>query len=107
MPIAIANRDFLTAIHTRETVPGEEFFVISRPVLHDDGRVRPHFVRGRYESIERVRFLRDSSQIEWITATSSDPGGSVPNFLVERTMPSKIAEDVPSYIKWIKEMNWS
>ena len=106
MPIAIANREFLTAIHTRETIPEEEFFVISRPVIHDDAAERSDFVRGQYESIERVRFLKNSTEVEWITATSSNPGGSVPNFVVERTMPSKISEDVPSYLKFIASNGW-
>ncbi|KAF8912105.1 hypothetical protein CPB84DRAFT_1742733 [Gymnopilus junonius] len=46
--------------------------------------------KGRYVSVERVLELEDGNT-EWRMATSSTPGGSIPNFLVESTMAKKIA----------------
>lgn len=34
--------------------------------------------------------------------TTSTPGGYIPQFIVERTLPGKIAEDVPSFLRWLK-----
>lgn len=48
-------------------------------------------VKGRYVSVERITEL-ENGKVEWKMATSSTPGGSIPNFVVESTMASKIAE---------------
>ena len=47
-------------------------------------------VRGRYVSVERIIEL-ENGNTEWRMATSSTPGGSLPNFIVESTMAKKIA----------------
>ncbi|KAG8785396.1 hypothetical protein FRC12_017656 [Ceratobasidium sp. 428] len=60
----------------------------------------PKGVRGRYVSVERVREL--DGQVEWTMATMSNPGGMVPLFLSNSQMPSKIAEDVPHVLEWLK-----
>jgi len=46
--------------------------------------------KGRYVSVERVMEL-ENGNVEWRMATSSTPGGSIPSFVVESTMPKKIA----------------
>ena len=33
-------------------------------------------------------------------ATSSTPGGSIPNFLAQASIPGQIAADVPLFLKW-------
>jgi hypothetical protein len=33
--------------------------------------------------------------------TTSTPGGYIPQFIVERTIPGKIKEDVPAYLDWL------
>lgn len=38
--------------------------------------------------------------IEWIMITRSDPGGSVPKFMVERGTPSAIVSDADKFLKW-------
>lgn len=48
-------------------------------------------VRGRYTSAERIRELEDG-KTEWLMATSSTPGGSIPTFIVERSVASSIAQ---------------
>ncbi|KIK59604.1 hypothetical protein GYMLUDRAFT_44567 [Collybiopsis luxurians FD-317 M1] len=60
-------------------------------------------VKGRYVSIERIVELEDGST-EWRMATSSTPGGSIPSWLAESTMASKISEDVPHFMKWLHSL---
>ncbi|KAJ6597053.1 hypothetical protein DFH09DRAFT_1357127 [Mycena vulgaris] len=60
-------------------------------------------VKGRYVSVERILELDDGT-IEWRMATSSTPGGSIPTFIVERSMAGKIAEDVPHFMKWLNSL---
>ncbi|KAJ7219433.1 hypothetical protein GGX14DRAFT_436180 [Mycena pura] len=60
-------------------------------------------VKGRYVSVERLLELEDGS-IEWRMATSSTPGGSIPTYFVEKSMDSKIAEDVPHFMKWLHSL---
>jgi hypothetical protein len=33
--------------------------------------------------------------------TSSTPGGAIPQWIADRSMPGKIQEDVPAYIGWM------
>lgn len=53
-------------------------------------KLEEHGVKGRYVSVERIVEL-ENGNTEWRMATSSSPGGSLPNFLVESTMAKKIA----------------
>lgn len=50
--------------------------------------------RGHYVAVERLKEL-ENGLIEWRMATSSTPGGSIPSWLVESTMPKKIASVSP------------
>jgi Protein of unknown function (DUF3074) len=47
-------------------------------------------VKGHYVSVESIKEL-PSGKTEWRMATSSSPGGHIPAFIAERTMPSSIA----------------
>lgn len=81
-------------------------FVISLPIdlsSPEDAelaKIEEKGVKGRYVSIERIVELEDGST-EWRMATSSTPGGSIPTFLAESSMASKISEDVPHFMKWL------
>ena len=33
-------------------------------------------------------------------ATSSTSGGSIPQFIVEKSLPGEITKDVPAFLKW-------
>lgn len=57
-------------------------------------------MRGRYVSVELVRELGGDA-VEWRMATSSDAGGNIPRFITNGTLPKSIAEDVPSFLKWM------
>ncbi|KAI0024717.1 hypothetical protein F4780DRAFT_551197 [Xylariomycetidae sp. FL0641] len=43
----------------------------------------------------------EETMIEWLMVTRSDPGGSVPRFLVERGTPGGIAGDANKFLQWI------
>lgn len=39
--------------------------------------------------------------IEWVMVTRSDPGGSVPRFMVEKGTPAGIVTDAGKFLKWL------
>ena len=42
----------------------------------------------------------EKNPVEWIMITRSDPGGSVPRFMVERGTPSGIVTDASKFLDW-------
>ena len=42
----------------------------------------------------------DVNPVEWIMITRSDPGGSVPRFMVERGTPGSIVADASKFLDW-------
>ena len=63
--------------------------------------------RGLSAKGEAVDVCRDETEdipetnpVEWIMITRSDPGGSVPRFLVERGTPSGIVSDASKFLDW-------
>lgn len=42
----------------------------------------------------------ESNPVEWIMITRSDPGGSVPRFMVERGTPGSIVADASKFLDW-------
>lgn len=42
----------------------------------------------------------EANPVEWIMVTRSDPGGSVPRFLVERGTPAGIVADASKFLDW-------
>lgn len=42
----------------------------------------------------------EQNPVEWVMITRSDPGGSVPRFLVERGTPASIVEDACKFLDW-------
>ncbi|KAL0946697.1 hypothetical protein HGRIS_012884 [Hohenbuehelia grisea] len=76
---------------------------LSSPEDTELAKLEEKGVKGRYVSVERIRELEDG-KVEWRMATSSTPGGSIPTFIVERTMAGKIAEDVPNFLKWLHSL---
>jgi len=45
------------------------------------------------------------TMIEWLMVTRSDPGGSVPRFLIEKGTPGGIAGDANKFLKWVSSKN--
>lgn len=58
-------------------------------------------VRGKYVSVELVSECDEGARVSWRMATSSDAGGNIPRFVTNASMPSKVSEDVPSFIGWM------
>ncbi|KAK8124646.1 uncharacterized protein PG998_000405 [Apiospora kogelbergensis] len=44
------------------------------------------------------------TMVEWLMVTRSDPGGSVPRFMVERGTPAGIAGDAKKFLDWVSAM---
>ena len=42
----------------------------------------------------------ENNPVEWIMVTRSDPGGSVPRFMVERGTPGSIVTDASKFLDW-------
>lgn len=45
--------------------------------------------------------------LEWLMVTRSDPGGSVPRFMVERGTPGGIAGDAKKFLDWVSSKSWA
>ncbi|KAH6636305.1 hypothetical protein F5144DRAFT_487209 [Chaetomium tenue] len=43
--------------------------------------------------------------IEWLMVTRSDPGGSVPRFMVEKGTPGGIINDAGKFVKWLSSQS--
>jgi len=94
----------LQVTHLFETTPRTGIIVSLAIDLSSKGdedllKLEEKGVKGRYVSVERIVEL-DNGNTEWRMATSSTPGGYLPNMLVESTMAKKIASDVPHFLKW-------
>ncbi|KAI0672961.1 hypothetical protein C8Q78DRAFT_990315 [Trametes maxima] len=57
-------------------------------------------VKGRYVSVERLQEL-ESGKVEWRMATSSTPGGKIPQFVADSSMASTISRDVAHFLEWL------
>jgi len=75
---------------------------LSSPGDKDLAKLEEKGVKARYSSVEQILELPDG-KVEWRMATSSTPGGTIPQILAEATMPSKIAEDVPLFLKFLRK----
>lgn len=47
--------------------------------------------------------VEDPNPVEWIMVTRSDPGGSVPRWMVERGTPKSITGDAVKFLNWASE----
>ncbi|KAK7020477.1 DUF3074 domain-containing protein [Favolaschia claudopus] len=107
-PPPVAPRVFTTVQMTRlsDVFPRNGIIVSMAVDLSDDqdlAKLEEKGVKGRYVSVERLTELEDGN-VEWRMATSSTPGGSIPTYFVERSLPSQIAEDVPHFMKWLHSL---
>jgi hypothetical protein len=76
----------------------------------ESGRARGHTIsfdksRGSDAKGERVDVQQkdqesEQNPIEWIMITRSDPGGSVPRFMIERGTPGGIVSDASKFLDW-------
>ncbi|KAI0906568.1 hypothetical protein F4823DRAFT_606797 [Ustulina deusta] len=74
---------------------GEES-VISNPLDNDQNDESRSSKSSEHDGHEE-----SESTIEWIMITRSDPGGSVPRFIIEKKTPEGIANDAGKFLQWI------
>ncbi|CDO73542.1 hypothetical protein BN946_scf185014.g12 [Trametes cinnabarina] len=78
--------------------------IVSIPVDVSDNaeyaKMEEKGVKGRYVSVERLQELSDG-KVEWRMATSSTPGGKIPQFVAESSMASTISKDVTHFLGWL------
>ncbi|KAI8989689.1 hypothetical protein BD414DRAFT_313929 [Trametes punicea] len=78
--------------------------IVSNPIdLSDNAeyaKMEGKGVKGRYVSVELLRELGDG-RVEWRMATSSTPGGKIPQFVADSSMASTISRDVTHFLEWL------
>ncbi|KAL4881284.1 hypothetical protein BJY04DRAFT_62734 [Aspergillus karnatakaensis] len=107
---------------------GRSWMMVSRPVEHEGAPEGQEYIRGQYESVEMIREilvknasssasgsgsgsgtgsgstdtddLEESNPVEWIMVTRSDPGGTIPRWMVEKGTPKSICGDAAKFLDW-------
>jgi hypothetical protein len=106
-PKPLNNRTFPVVQITAALAGVEEFLVVSIPLNDFEKSPYAEFARDRslvvaaYASIERIRILPSSGEVEWIMATASDARGVLPQWMQNLAVPGAIAKDVPMFLEWI------
>jgi Protein of unknown function (DUF3074) len=106
-PKPLKNRTFPVAQVTAELAGVQEFIVVSIPLTDFQNSPYAEYARdkslvvARYTSIERIRVLPGSGEVEWIMATASDAGGVLPHWMQNLAVPSAVAKDVEMFLGWI------
>ena len=84
-----------------------EFLVVSVTVADFDRAPNAEYSRAKdtvlaaYASVERIRKLPATGEIEWIMATASDARGVLPQWVQNMAVPGQVAKDVPLFLGWI------
>lgn len=107
-PKPLKNRTFPVVQISAALTGAQEFLVVSIPLTDFDKSPYAEYARDKslvvaaYVSIERIRILPTSGEIEWIMATASDAGGVLPQWMQNLVVPGKIADDVDLFLRWIQ-----
>lgn len=56
--------------------------------------------KGQHFDVPEQEGDPENNPVEWIMLTRSDPGGSVPRFMVERGSPGSIVADAVKFLDW-------
>ncbi|KAI1661715.1 hypothetical protein F4813DRAFT_398287 [Daldinia decipiens] len=73
----------------------------AEPTNSEGGRKRGKTIGSADVGDDREEDDHYETMIEWLMVTRSDPGGSVPRFMIERGTPPGIAGDANKLVKWI------
>lgn len=109
-PKPLKNRTFPVVQVTASLANTQEFFVISIPLTDFQNSPHSEFARdkslvvGSYASIERIRVLPKSGEIEWIMATASNAGGVLPQWIQNLAVGGMVAHDVDLFMAWIPSL---
>lgn len=63
-----------------------------------DKRTTPAMPTGTSEQLPQ----RTATAVEWLMVTRSDPGGSVPRFMIEKGTPPGICGDAGKFLQWVR-----
>ncbi|KAL4810704.1 hypothetical protein BDV18DRAFT_127813 [Aspergillus unguis] len=115
-PRPTTSRDFVVMIVTwedafeaeeKEEREGRTWMMVSKPIEHPDAPPSDEYIRGQYESVEMIREIVDGSNedaesnpVEWTMVTRSDPGGTIPRWMVEKGTPKSICTDAAKFLEW-------
>jgi hypothetical protein len=106
-PKPLKNRTFPVIQISASLVGTEEFVVISIPLsdfnkspFAEDAKDKS-LVVAAYVSVERIRVLASTGDVEWIMATASDAKGVLPQWMQNLAVPTAIAKDVELFLSWI------
>ncbi|KAL4911230.1 hypothetical protein BDW74DRAFT_6291 [Aspergillus multicolor] len=126
-PKPTTSRDFVVMIVTWEAgfvedekrdgngeeKEGRSWMMVSRPVEHPNAPEGDQYIRGQYESVEMIREIlvdkdasdaeSDSNPVEWTMVTRSDPGGTIPRWMVEKGTPKSICTDAAKFLEWASQ----
>jgi hypothetical protein len=108
--------------------PGRSWIMISKPCDHPDVPHKNGYTRGEYESVELIREIpktstgsdgpnalvedrpgaadgddEETNPVEWIMVTRSDPGGSIPRWMVDKGTPKSVGTDAAKFVNWAIE----
>ncbi|RDW74083.1 hypothetical protein BP5796_07525 [Coleophoma crateriformis] len=106
-PKPLKNRTFPILQLAAELAGVKEFLVISIPLTDFEKSPYAEFARDKslvvaaYASIERIRELPSTGEIEWIMATASDAKGVLPQWMQNMAVPGAVAKDVEMFLSWI------
>ncbi|CCG24448.1 hypothetical protein CORT_0F02230 [Candida orthopsilosis Co 90-125] len=88
------KRSFNELVHV--FVSNDEALVVSVPI---EGEIEG--VLGSYVSVEEIKWGNGDS-VEWTVATTSKPGGIVPDWVTRLSIGGAIAKDVPNVLEYIE-----
>ncbi|KAI2630955.1 hypothetical protein GGR54DRAFT_584918 [Hypoxylon sp. NC1633] len=71
------------------------------PTKDEAGRKRGRTIGALDSGDDLEEDVDYETMVEWVMVTRSDPGGSVPRFMIERGTPPGIAGDANKFLKWI------
>lgn len=106
-PKPLKNRTFPVLQLAASLANTAEFIVVSIPITDFDKSPHAEYARDKslvvasYASIERIRILPKSGEIEWIMATASNARGVLPQWLQNLAVPGQITHDVDLFLAWI------
>lgn len=121
LPFPLHPRVFSVLVATAKTgsvgsLEGEGLIVVQVPVdistlkeaMYSNGRneregeaglKRKRCATGMYTSVERARVTE--GEVEWVMATASDAGGSLPMWAQKIGVPGAVVKDVGLFMKWV------
>lgn len=80
--------------------PGAKKSLSSTDLASSDGNTAQGSGPELKESSSELTQEQRPTSIEWLMVTRSDPGGSVPRFMIEKGTPPGIVGDAGKFLKW-------